>query len=142
MVTDRSSHFRKCLLILALVLGLVSCANDSYYSGPPPHAHHLYNHPYGYYYYPSVRVYFRYSTGYYYYPYGSNWIKTRRLPPKYRLDQRDRVIIRIENDKPYARHPQHREKYRPHPDYHPDPYRDEKERYYNKKRYEQYRKKE
>lgn len=136
MATQKFRHSLARVLGIILVMSFIACA---YEPSHPPHAHY---HAHDYYYYPSVRVYFRYSTGYYYYPSGTVWIKTRRLPPKYRLDQRDRVIIRIEKDKPYARHHQHREKYRPHPDYRSDPYRDEKERYYNKNRYEQYRKKE
>jgi hypothetical protein len=135
MAIKKPSQYLAWVLGVMLVMGLSACADA------PPHPHHAHYHPYDYYYYPSVRVYFRYSTGYYYHPSGSVWIKTRRLPPAYRLDQRDRIVIRIENDKPYARHHQHREKYRPHPDYRPDPYRDEKERYYNKKRYDEYRKK-
>ena len=134
MATKTVRQYLSGILGIILVVSLTACAY------PPPHTRHADYHPYDYYYYPSVRVYFRYSTGYYYYPSGSVWIKTRRLPPVYRLDQRDRVIIRIEKDKPYARHHQHRDKYRPHSDYRPDPYRDEKERYYNQKRYEQYRK--
>jgi hypothetical protein len=134
MLAKTSIRFVTSGLEIVLLLSLVACTQPPPY---PPHAHY---HAHDYYYYPSVRVYFRYSTGYYYYPSGSIWIRTRTLPPKYRLDQRDRVVIRIEDKKPYARHYQHREKYRPHPDYRPDPYRDEKERHYNKKRYEQYRK--
>jgi len=115
--------------------GLTACATE-----PPPPAYHSHYHPYDYYYYPSIGIYYRYSTGYYYYPSGSVWIKTRKLPPRYQLDQRDRVMIRIDNDQPYQKHHQHQEKYRPRPDYHPDPYRNEKERYYNQKQYEEYRK--
>ena len=133
MLAKTSIRFATGGLGTILLLSLYACTQPPPY---PPHAHY---HAQDYYYYPSVRVYFRYSTGYYYYPSGSIWIRTRALPPKYRLDQRDRVVIRIEDKKPYARHYQHREKYRPHPDYRPDPYRDEKERHYNKKRYEQYR---
>ena len=133
MLAKTSIRFATSGLGIILLLSLYACTQPPPY---PPHAHY---HAQDYYYYPSVRVYFRYSTGYYYYPSGSIWIRTRALPPKYRLDQRDRVVIRIEDKKPYARHYQHREKYRPHPDYRPDPYRDEKERHYNKKRYEQYR---
>lgn len=133
MLAKTSIRFVTGAFGIILLLGLVACTQPPPY---PPHAHY---HAHDYYYYPSVRVYFRYSTGYYYYPSGSIWKRTRTLPPKYRLDQRDRVVIRIEDKKPYARHYQHREQYRPHPDYRPDPYRDEKERHYNKKRYEQYR---
>lgn len=133
MATMNSRQYLSGILGILLVVSLTACAY------PPPPTRHVHYHPYDYYYYPSVRVYFRYSTGYYYYPSGSIWIKTRRLPPAYRIDQRDRVIIRIENDKPYTRYHQHREKYRPHPDYRPDPYRDERERHYNQKKYEQYR---
>lgn len=134
MLAKTSIRFVTSGFGIVLLLSLGACTQPPPY---PPHAHY---HAHDYYYYPSVRVYFRYSTGYYYYPSGSIWIRTRALPPKYRLDQRDRVVIRIEDKKPYARHYQHREKYWPHPDYRPDPYRDEKERHYNKKRYEQYRK--
>jgi hypothetical protein len=136
MTTQKLRQSLGGVLGIIFLMSLVACAYA------PPHPHHAHYHAYDYYYYPSMRVYFRYSTGYYYYPSGTVWIKTRRLPPKYRLDQRDRVIIRIEKDKPYARHHKHQEKYRPHPDYRSDPYRDEKERYYNQKQYEKYRKKE
>ena len=129
----------KAICRLSSVLGIILMVSLAACAYPPPHPHHAHYHAHDYYYYPSVRVYFRYSTGYYYYPSGTVWIKTRKLPPRYRLDHHDRIVIRIEDKKPYARHKQHREKYRPHPDYRPDPYRDEKERHYNKKRYEEYR---
>ena len=129
MTTKKAIPFLSGALGIILMISLAACA---YPPSHPPHAHY---HAHDYYYYPSVRVYFRYSSGYYYYPSGSIWIKTRTLPPKYRLDGRDRIVIRIEDKKPYTKHYRHREKYRPHPEYRPDSYRDEKERYHNKRRY-------
>ncbi|WP_455206919.1 hypothetical protein [Kaarinaea lacus] len=134
MRRKRLPRYLSGLLAIVFALGVTACADV------PPHGPHAHYHPYDYYYYPSVGIYFRYSTGYYYYPSGTVWIKTRQLPPRYRLDEHDRVVIHIENDKPYERHHQHEEKYRPRPDYRPDPYRDEKERYFNQKQYEDYRK--
>ncbi len=127
-------YFALTIIAALMGAGLTACATE-----PPPPAYYSHYHPYDYYYYPSVGIYFRYSTGYYYYPSGSVWIKTRKLPPRYRLDQHDRIIIRMDNDKPYKNHYQHQERYRSRPDYRPDPYRDEKERYYNQRQYEEYR---
>ena len=132
MTTSSSHNYLSALLGIAFALSLTACTDVPAYG---PHAHY---DPYDYYYYPSVGIYFRYSTGYYYYPSGTIWNKTRKLPPRYRLDPRDRIVIRIDNDKPYERYHQHQERYRPRPDYHPDHYRDEKERYSNRKRYEDY----
>jgi len=129
MLTIRLNHLQILFLNLALVMGLVSCANDPYYAGPPPHAHH---HSYEYYYYPSVQVYFNYTTGYYYYASGAYWKHTRVLPPAIRLDRRDRMVVQIDNAKPYSKHSEHRNKYRPQPDYHPDTYRDRAERKHHK----------
>lgn len=133
MTARKSIQLLSGLLGIMFALALVACADA------PPYGPHAHYHPHDYYYYPSVGIYFRYSTGYYYYPSGTVWIRTRHLPSKYRLDQHDRISIRIDSDKPYEKHHQHRERYRPNPRYRPDPYRDEKERYYNQKRYQEYR---
>ena len=134
MTTRKFIPLLSGLLGIMFMLTLAACADT------PPYGPHGHYHPHDYYYYPSVGIYFRYSTGYYYYPSGTVWIRTRQLPARYRLDPHDRVILRIENDTPYTRHYQHQERYRARPDYRPDPYRDEKERYYNQQRYEEYRK--
>jgi hypothetical protein len=134
MIAKTLRHYLSWLLASILILSLSACAEA------PPYGPYAHYDPYDYYYYPSTGIYFRYSTGYYYYPSGTVWIKTRKLPSRYRLDHHDRVVIRIDNDRPYEMHHQHQERYHPHPDYRPDPYNDEKERHYNQKRYEEYRK--
>ena len=133
MTTKKLAAWRSGLLGIMFAVTLAGCAEA------PPYGPHAHYDPYDYYFYPSVGIYFRYSTGYYYYPSGTVWVRTRQLPPKYHLDQHDRIIIRVDNDKPYEKHQQHRERYHPNPAYRSDSYRDEKERYYNQKRYEEYR---
>ena len=141
MIMNSSNYLLKGWLSFALVIGLVSCANDPYYAGPPPHTFHAHYHPHDYYYYPSVRVYFNYTTGYYYYPSGHHWKRTKVLPPEFRLDQRDRIIIRTGNDKPYIRHSDHRNQYRPHPEYRADKMRDRAERRHPETVYKKYKNK-
>lgn len=133
----------KALAMGVLITMSASCVYDPHYYGPPAHPRPSYYYPWGYYYYPSVQVYFHYSTGFYYYPSNGIWIKTRVLPPRFRLDPRDRVHLRIENDKPYLHHQQQVEKYRPPKDHKPVPERDRLEREVLRKWYqeqEQYKK--
>lgn len=139
MVINKSNNLSKYWPGLALVVGLVSCASDPYYAGPSAHARQAYYYPYEYYYYPAVRVYFNYPTEYYYYPSGSSWKRTKELPPAFRLDQRDRKIIRTDNHKPYSKHYEHQNRYQPHPDYRPDVKRDRAERKHHEKPNNNYR---
>ena len=82
---DLSRSFKPFILSLGLVVGLTGCIYDPHYSRPEhshSHSYHPYYYPfyYDYYYYPSVQVYFSYSTGHYYYPHGGHWKRSRVLP--------------------------------------------------------------
>jgi hypothetical protein len=121
-----------------LVTGTGGCT--AYYrDGPPVYRSEYYHHPYRYHYYPSTRVYFHISSGHYYYRDHDHWKRVRELPPKYRLDRRDRVRLWVDGDKPHSRHREHDGKYRPNPHYKHDMKRDREERRYNKQRHERYR---
>ena len=74
---------------------------------------YLYVGPWDYYYYPDIQVYFRYSTGYYYYYTDGTWLKSKILPPRYKLHHDRRVHLRIEDDRPYLHNREHVKKYRP-----------------------------
>ena len=138
-----SRSLRPFVLSLSLVAGLTGCVYDPYYSAPVHHSYHPYYYPfyYDYYFYPSVRVYFNFSTGYYYYPSGKRWIRSNILPPHIHLDSRERVITRIEGDKPYLKNKQHIQKFQPRRDYRPDPQMHRKEQIHNLNFYEQHQKK-
>ncbi len=120
--------------VLGLMLMTSSCVYDPYYHDPyyygPPSSYHVGGtyYPYDYYYYPSVRVYFQYSSGFYFYISNGRWIRNRTLPPYIRLNPSDRVFLRLKSDKPYQSNRQHVEKYRPHPKVKPTPSTDRKER--------------
>jgi hypothetical protein len=133
------------ILSLGLVIGLSACVYDPYYSGAGPahHSYFPYYYPfyYDYYFYPSVRVYFNFSTGHYYYPSGKRWIRSKILPPHIRLDSRERVTTRVEGDKPYLKHQQHIQKYQPSRKYRSNPQIHRKEKIQNSRSYEQHQKK-
>ena len=77
--------------------------------------------PYDYYYYPTTRVYFNISTGDYFYPDRDRWARGRSLPPRYRVNDNDRVTIRIKSkDQPYIYHNEHRARYVPRREYRRD----------------------
>ena len=138
------SKFLKSLaLSLSIVAGLTACVYGPYYPGPARHSYHAHYYPayYDYFFYPSVRVYFNYSTGHYYYPSGRRWIRSTNLPPHIHLDSRERVTTRIEGDKPYLKNRQHIQKYQPRPNFRPDPKKHKKERTQNLKLYKQHQKK-
>lgn len=125
-------------VIGALGLMMVSsCIYDPYYYGPPPYYSSTAYYPYDYYYYPSVRVYFQYSTGFYFYISNGIWTRSRVLPPHFRLNARDRVLLRIKSDKPYQQNPQHVEKYRPRSDIKQTPGKDRYERETHRKVYKE-----
>lgn len=88
------------------------CVYDPVYYGPPPYTQY---HPYyyDYYFYPSVRVYFQFTTGYYFYWLDGRWIKSRTLPPKIHLSLNDRVRIKVESDTPYIKYDEHVRIYKP-----------------------------
>ncbi len=138
-----SRSLKPFVLSLGLFIGLTGCIYDPHYSAPVPHAYYPYYYPfyYDYYFYPSARVYFNFSTGHYYYPSGRRWISSRVLPPKFRLDSRERVTIQVEGDKPFLKNKQHIQKYRPRRDYRADPQIHRKEQRQNLHLYEQHQKK-
>lgn len=133
------------ILSLGLVMGLSACVYDPYYHGPGPvrHTYYPYFYPfyYDYYFYPSVQVYFNFSTGYYYYLSGKRWIRTRVLPPHIHLDSRERVTTRVEGDKPYLKNKQHLQQFKPRPNYRPNTQIHRKEQLKNLKSYELHQKK-
>ena len=135
--------FRRILIpaVIAISLFSAGCVYDPVYYGPPPHSDYR-PHIYDYYYYPSVGVYFHFTSGYYYYRDRQRWIRSRVLPPHIHIDSKSRVRIRVDADKPMVRHKEHVRTYKPRPDYHSDKKRSIKEREANKRWYENYKMKE
>ena len=127
----------KTLLLAGITITLLS----SCVYGPGYHHNVSVYYPYGYYYYPSVRVYFQYSTGFYFYLSKNNvWIRTKVLPPYIRLSASERVHIDVRGTKPYIYHKQHTEQYRPRPDYKPNIQIDRQERNVLQKWYQEQQK--
>lgn len=139
MAVFKPTGFFPLLLVLAATT-LTACVYEPYYRAPYerwPHHYH-YPHYYDYYYYPTIDVYFRYSTGDYYYRLDKKWVHSKQLPLKYRLDPRDRVIVRVPNDKPYKRYPEHQRDFKPYSDYRRDKEIDHKEREYHQRWHKEY----
>ncbi len=113
---------------------LSACVHPPYYGTPyhPPRSY------YEYYYYPSIGVYFHYSSGNYYYRSGTQWVRSRTLPSQIHLHSHDRRVIYIERGDPYRYYDQHHKTYKPYPKYHPDPRYDRSERDHNYQKYKQY----
>jgi len=138
MISINIYRYRWLVLGVLLMAGGVACT--TYYRDGAPIYRSTYDHdPYYYHYYPDSSVYFNISSGYYYYPDGDHWRRVRKLPSRYHLDDHDRVRLWIDADQPYARHRQHRERYRPDPHYRHDPKRDPEERRSNERLHERYR---
>ena len=115
------------VFILGSLISLTACDDDVRVRSVSVGS--SYYHPYDYYYYPNTRIYFNISTGYYYYPDRDRWVRIKRLPPRYRLNNNDRVTVRIKSkDQPYLYHNQHRAKYVPRRDYRKNDRRDWKNR--------------
>ena len=127
-------------ILVSLSVVLTGCVHDPAYYGPPAHTHY-YPHYYDYYFYPSVQVYFHFTTGLYYYLDDGIWISSRILPPYIHITDKDRVRIRIESDKPYLKFPAHKRLYKPRPDYREDKERSKNEREANKRWFQEYQKK-
>lgn len=117
-----------------------ACVYDPVYYGPPPYPE-FQPHYYDYYFYPSASVYFQFSTGNYYYRDRGIWVKSRALPPTIPIDARDRVRIRVENDRPNLKYNDHIRSYKPKPEYRVDKERSVKERRANERWYEEYQQK-
>ena len=138
-----SRSLKPFVLGLSLVVGLSGCIYDPYYYGPVhrPYYPNYYPFYYDYYFYPGVQVYYNFSTGYYYYPSGKRWIRAKKLPPHIHLDSRERVITRVEGDKPYLKNQQHIQKFQPRRDYRDDPQIHRTEQTRNLNLYKQHQKK-
>ena len=116
---------------------LTGCVYDPFYYGPPPHSHYS-PYYYDYYFYPSVQVYFQFTTGYYFYRDRGVWIKTRALPPRIIINARDRIRIKVESEKPYLKFPEHNLKHKPNPRYRVDKEKNLKEQEANRKWFKEY----
>ncbi len=125
---------------VTLSMLLTGCVYDPYYYGPPSHSHYS-PYYYDYYYYPSVQVYFHFTTGFYFYRDRGVWLKVRVLPPHININARDRVKLKIESEKPYLRFPDHASKYKPNPKYRVEKEQSLKERNANKRWFEDYKQK-
>ena len=138
--TRRLKSYIKAVF-LTFTLGVsAGCVYDPVYYGPPAYPDY-YPHYYDYYYYPSVGVYFHFTTGHYYYHDHDRWIRTQVLPPHIHLDVHDRVKLRVESDKPYLKYQEHRRVYKPKPEYRIDEQRNVKEREANRRWYQEYEQK-
>lgn len=132
------------VLVIAAMVGLQAC---TYVEGPVRPVTQV--HPadyYDYYYYPDVDVYYHLYLGHYYYRAGRNWVKVRVLPRHIYLDHHYRIPVHVTYEAPYAKHAEHREKYRPpgKPRVNRDEdraARDRMERKYNSRQHEEYRRK-
>lgn len=133
---DRREAIR--MLAGGAAIALAGCG-PAYYGAPPPRPVRPAWY-YDYYYYPHTEVYFRVYTGYYYYLVGGTWRRSRVLPPQYVLDPRFRVLLRIQDDRPYVHRAEHMRRYPPPPQYRADRNRDREERQHNLRLYEDYQK--
>lgn len=127
-------------LITVLILISGACAYDPVYYGPPPYPE-FQPHYYDYYFYPSASVYFQFSSGNYYYRDRGVWVRSRALPPNIQIDAKDRVRIRVDDNKPNIKYEDHLRQYKPRPDYRSNQDRSIKERDANRRWYEEYQQK-
>jgi hypothetical protein len=123
----------KGLAILALVVGVASCAVEGPVPPPPP-GPYLYD----YFFYPSVGVYFNIRSGYYYFRSDGRWVRSNSLPPRIRLDHRDRHRIETREPEPYRRNPQYQQRFKPIPHYQPSRNHDHQEREFNRQSHKQF----
>lgn len=126
-------------IFTSLSIFLTACVYDPVYYGPPSYTQY---HPYyyDYYFYPTARVYFQFTTGYYFYWLDGRWVKSRVLPPQIHLSLFDRVRIKIQEDNPYTKFDEHIRLYKPRPDVPVDREKSLKEREANKVWYQEYEK--
>lgn len=110
MMYNMNSKLRVLLLgaLTGIYLGLTACtttvAHDGYYYHPS-------HTGYDYYYYPSVDIYLDISGGYYWYRDHDHWTRVRRLPAHLHAHDHERVFLRLDTDRPYTYHQQHRKRY-------------------------------
>jgi len=141
MHSVKMSSFRSVALLAALsavVLAATVGCSSHYRGGPPVYTSAYYHYPYRYHYYPSSQVYFHITSGNYYYRDGTKWVRTRTLPSRHHLDSHDRVPLWIDSEKPHVKHKEHRERYRPSPQYRQNKTRDPKERRHNQRMHERF----
>ena len=136
----RVSRYAVYSVFFGLSVILTGCVYDPFYYGPPAHSHYS-PYYYDYYFYPSVQVYFQFTTGYYFYRDRGVWIKTRALPPRIIINARDRIRIKVESQKPYLKFPEHNLKYKPNPNHRVDKAKSLKEREANQKWFKEYQQK-
>ncbi len=127
------------LLTGVMTVGLSACSNN--YSGATVVQNSTRYYPYDYYYYPNTSVYFHVSSGNYHYRDGKKWKKARSLPPRYKLNSRDRVRIKINSDKPHVNNNKHRTRYTPRPNYKHDNKRNIIERRNNSTKFKRHQRK-
>lgn len=125
-------------LLTGTTMSAMTGCSDGYRVRAEPYRT-IYYDPYDYYYYPNVSVYFHISSGYYHYRDGANWIRARTLPERFYLNDKDRVRIVINSNRPYSKYSDHRVKYAPRTNYQRDNRRNQFERNKNQNRYKQYR---
>ncbi len=127
-------------IFFGLSVILTGCVYDPFYYGPPPHSHYS-PYYYDYYFYPSVQVYFQFTTGYYFYRDRGVWTRARVLPPRIIINARDRIRVKVESQKPYLKFPEHNLKYKPNPNHRVDKAKSLKEREANQKWFKEYQQK-
>ena len=123
-------------LAMAMMSGVAGCTVVARDRPSPPYAPGYQESDYiEYYYYPSVGVYYQFTTGYYYYYSNRRWIRTRFLPSHIHLHRDDRVRLRLRDREPYLHHDEHRRLYRPNRRYRSDERYDRDEREFNQREY-------
>lgn len=102
--------------VLLLLFGLAGCrtaappAPGQVLAPPPPPSRALLDR-WRYHYYPSAEVYFSPFANLYFYRDDGVWISAAILPPRFRIDLRHYVVVEIDDDRPYRRHPEIRRHY-------------------------------
>jgi len=83
-------------------------------AGPPPHAPaHGYRANHIYHYYPSAYVYYEPARSLYFYYENERWEAGVTLPNHIKISIGERVIIRMDNDRPYRKFNAHKKQHPP-----------------------------
>jgi len=103
-----------CLCLLALSLNTACIVMPPHHRhGPPSHGHgHGYRGKYHYRYYPEVGIYFDMNRSLYFFQ-DNGWRCAANLPGHLRLVGAP-IILDLDDDTPYSRYYEHREKFAPH----------------------------
>ena len=90
----------------------VSTAPPPQAPGPPPHAPaHGYRAKHMYHYYPSAYVYYEPARSLYFYYENGRWEAGVTLPNHIKISVGERVIIRMDSDRPYTKFKAHKKKH-------------------------------